>query len=169
MVFGKVGEDPINGWNDDPTSTPPFTAGPSFWLSWTKDHTLKRKSSVTDGVTNNPLSFNVSTEWDSLPSNTWNYLGSHNCDCHAANIDDKTKENAVIYPNPILKEEFYISTSSEIKEVLIYTLLGDLVLRKDSIDTTSLVISSFKQPSGVYFVRIVFTNGYNVIEKIEVN
>jgi len=167
-IFGKVGEDPNEGWSDDPNSIPPFTTG-SFWLSWSQDHTLRRKPNVTEGVTLNPASFNVSTEWDSLPQDTWDYVGFHVCDCHGANIsDDLTKERASVYPNPVFGENFFISTSSEIKEVLIFTLLGDLVLHKDSINKSDFIISDFSQPAGVYFVRIVFSNGYNIIEKIEV-
>lgn len=45
------------------------------WISWTSNHTLTRKMSVTRGITQNPEVFRVSMEWDSLAVNTFDHLG----------------------------------------------------------------------------------------------
>lgn len=68
-VFGKIGEDPGTAWSD----------GNGVW--WTKDHTLVRKASVTQGVSTNPSVFDVTLEWDTLPEDTWTELGQHVSSC----------------------------------------------------------------------------------------
>jgi hypothetical protein len=95
-IFGCIGEQPLNsqgttsptaGW----TNLPPFSIIPSgydgtipyFNRYWTIDQTLIRKPTIKSGVTINPEpeSFNPSIEWDSLPQNTFDSLGSHTCEC----------------------------------------------------------------------------------------
>ena len=84
-IFGKIGEDPGQGWSIDSTTN--YIAGNEYWLAWTMNHTLIRKNTVKKGVTKNPgseinnLYFNVALEWDSLPNNTWSNLGTHICNC----------------------------------------------------------------------------------------
>ena len=63
-IFGKVGEDPGNAWTDD-ASAGYTDANGGTW--WTKRQTLVRKASVKQGVTQNPILFNPTLEYDSLP------------------------------------------------------------------------------------------------------
>jgi hypothetical protein len=78
-IFGKSGDSSIasaEAWSDEF----PYDGSVGAW--WTKDHTLIRKSNVKHGVTVNPDPyFIVTTEWDSLPVNTWSNLGIHTCSC----------------------------------------------------------------------------------------
>ena len=84
-LIGKIGEDPGDAWTDDVTAG--FTdANGGAW--WTKNHTLVRKGSVKKGVGSNPVLFDPSAEWDSLPNNTWTELGSHDCECQPSPICD---------------------------------------------------------------------------------
>jgi len=61
--FGRVGEDPGSEWGSD--------------LQSTKDNTLVRKSSVTQGDTVIDDVFEPSLQWDGFANNTFEYLGSH--------------------------------------------------------------------------------------------
>ncbi|MCA9632028.1 MAG: hypothetical protein KC766_30450, partial [Myxococcales bacterium] len=63
--FGKVGEDPGDGWGD-PNGT-----------TYTRDHTLRRKCSVTHGDTNSGDDFIPSVEWDGFGLNQLDGLRSH--------------------------------------------------------------------------------------------
>lgn len=87
-IFGKVGEQPANGaWS----TVFPHNTGLGELV--TKDHSLIRKSSVLNGVTNLLIpSFNPLNEYDSLPPyivingnsvGNWGTLGSHNCICNS--------------------------------------------------------------------------------------
>ena len=80
-IFGKVGEDPGNAWTDDATSGYTDANGGTYW---TKYKTLVRKASVKQGVSVNPILFNPTLEYDSLPWGTYSGMGSHSCDCSTA-------------------------------------------------------------------------------------
>ncbi|HET8897403.1 MAG TPA: lamin tail domain-containing protein [Rhodanobacteraceae bacterium] len=76
--LGQVGNDPGSEWGTDPVTT--------------KDHTLRRKSSVCAGDTTDNDAFDPVTEWDGYPQNTFDGLGSHSVNCGPAvtslSIDD---------------------------------------------------------------------------------
>jgi len=80
-IFGKVGEDPGAAWTDD-ASAGYTDANGGTW--WTKRQTLVRKASVKKGVSVNPILFNPTLEYDSLPDGTYSGMGSHSCDCSTA-------------------------------------------------------------------------------------
>jgi hypothetical protein len=65
------------------TNTAPHFTG--VGIAITADHTLVRKSSVTDGIKANPSSFNPLAEYDSLSANTFDHLGWHKFDKAPAN------------------------------------------------------------------------------------
>ena len=89
-IFGKVGEDPGYAWTDDATAG--FTdANGGTW--WTANHTLVRKPSILNGVSQNPIVFNPTLEWDSLPNETYTGLGTHQVNC----INGCTDSNAINY------------------------------------------------------------------------
>ncbi|MBE3554941.1 MAG: lamin tail domain-containing protein, partial [Thermicanus sp.] len=64
--FGKVGEDPGTSWGSGNITT--------------ADHTLVRKSSITQGDTNLSDAFDPSLEWDAYPKDDASHLGSHTMD-----------------------------------------------------------------------------------------
>ncbi|MDC0304126.1 lamin tail domain-containing protein [Flavobacteriales bacterium] len=82
-IFGKIGENPGLSWTDDPLAMPPYTsynmATGSSW--WTRDITLNRKEEIGTGTAYNPLVFNATVEWDTLPNGTYSGLGWHDCLC----------------------------------------------------------------------------------------
>ncbi|HMQ90372.1 MAG TPA: lamin tail domain-containing protein [Flavilitoribacter sp.] len=72
-IFGVLGDDPGSAWSDGGLST--------------MDRTLRRKSSVTGGVTINPSGTGptgfatLTSEWDGYPTNDVSGLGAHTSDC----------------------------------------------------------------------------------------
>ena len=78
-IFGKVGEDPGGSWTDDATAGYTDANGGTWW---TKRQTLVRKWNVKKGVSVNPILFNPTLEYDSLPDGTYSGMGQHECDCY---------------------------------------------------------------------------------------
>jgi hypothetical protein len=165
-IFGKIGEQPENGWNDIP---PSYTAGSQFWTSWTEDQTLIRKRAIKAGVTSNPSLFMVQVEWDSIPEDTFDSLGFHHCDCGVMGIGDQPTNapSMVIYPNPVIGNELNVDGSAEWMKAEILTLTGQIVRsysqgtssRRAKIDTGSL-------GEGIYMLKIYFEDQSVVIQKV---
>ena len=157
-IFGKVGEDPGNAWTDDPSAGYTDANGGTWW---TKRQTLVRKSSVKKGVTQNPILFNPTLEYDSLPDATYNKMGSHTCDCSGiSDIYERKEVSYVIYPNPANKgEEVSIGTQIPVKNIILTNMLGEEVSYNNKINTTNLA-------KGIYIVNIEFVNGIFTEKKL---
>ena len=165
-IFGKIGEQPENGWNDIP---PSYTAGSQWWTSWTKDQTLVRKPSVKQGVKSNPALFMVHMEWDSLPRNTFDSLGFHRCDCESSNIWEKqnNQHSFIAYPNPVVGNTLKMNASAPWITIEIQNIIGQTISTyhfDGSVRETSLYIPDLNE--GVFFVKILFTDSTIAVQKI---
>ena len=158
-IFGKVGEDPGNAWTDD-ASAGYTDANGGTW--WTKRQTLVRKASVTQGIITNPILFNPTLEYDSLPDATYSGMGSHTCDCHTTNSIDENAISYVMYPNPAnIGNTVTINANAKIESIVVVNILGEKVLTQISnkIITTNLA-------RGTYIINIRFTDGRIVDNKL---
>ena len=158
-IFGKVGEDPGNAWTDD-ASAGYTDANGGTW--WTKRQTLVRKASVTQGIITNPILFNPTLEYDSLPDATYSGMGSHTCDCHTTNSIDENAISYVMYPNPAnIGNTVTINANAKIESIVAVNILGEKVLTQISnkIITTNLA-------RGTYIINIRFTDGRIIDNKL---
>jgi len=185
-VFGFIGPPMTsddNGWGEynDTTITynsggnpteytiTNYIVGPLFWLAWTKDHTLMRKAEVSYGVTENPDPYFVVTQqWDSLPENTFDSLGFHNCNCTTFGIDEnKTKVNVDIYPNPVNNNNFTIDAEEPISYIEMFDLSGRVVERIDLGDNVFSGNFSTKEDfKGLLFITVKLKSGISRTKKL---
>ena len=157
-IFGKVGEDPGSAWTDDVTAGYTDANGGTWW---TKRQTLIRKPSVKIGVTQNPILFNPTSEYDSLPDATYSEMGSHTCDCITTSIINKDV-TYVMYPNPTPKgKNVVINSKSVISYIEIYNMLG-----KKIISARTSIISTEMLLKGTYLINIYFEDGKSVRNKL---
>lgn len=183
-IFACIGEQPLNssgtasptaGWTDlAPYSSMPVgytTAefGPYFMRYWTQDQTLKRKASVTVGVSVNPapMSFNPSVQWDSLPENTYDSLGFHTCVCNIVGINDvESALKTQLFPNPA-NSQFTVRSALPIKEIEIYSLMGQKVaMGIREVAEYEVVFPIELLSGGMYSVRIIHDNGLISTKKL---
>lgn len=155
-IFGKTGDASMtssNGWSD----VSPYDG--SVGAIWTENHTLVRKPGVKAGVSANPSVFIVTTEWDSLPKDTWTGLGAHTCEC-LVGIDELTSTTSyVVYPNPSVDGQFTVTASEKIEGVQIIDMLGQVVFKEEYAEiTNNKMIDAAALPKGFYTVRIRFNN-----------
>jgi len=181
-IVARVGNpDPENGWTDitDTTITynsggvpteytiTDYIVGPLFWLSWTKDHSLVRKPGVTQGVTVNPDVFVVTMEWDSLPENTFDHLGSHDCDCNSASVSELSEGVDIsFYPNPVTDGILNIDAIEKIQSVTVINSSGQTIFHQSYDGVLQTAISTAELKTGVYFVKVEFANQSSFIKKI---
>jgi hypothetical protein len=185
-IVGKVGPPMTsddNGWGNinDTTITynsggvpteytiQNYIVGPLFWLSWTKDHTLIRKPSISGGVTSNPEPyFVVDVEWDSIPENTFDSLGFHNCVCTYLDVEENFHKSTIqIYPNPITNGEFSITSDEPIERIEIFDITGKLVeLREVERQTNTYHMRTDSELNGLYLLRTALRNGEIQTKKI---
>lgn len=162
-IFGKIGEDPGQSWSD----VFPYTDAQGSW--WTVNHTLQRKAAVTGGVTTNPSAFNVTTEWDSLPSNTWTGLGQHTCVCANVGIaETNAADKMSVYPNPS-NGEFVVNTSENISHIEVINTLGEVVVVEEFTSAeqqTTKRIDLSGMPGGIYMVQVQLNNGVVLTSKV---
>ncbi len=165
-IFGKTGTDPgSNGWNDLP---PDYVAGDEYWTSWTKDQTLIRKPTVKDGVKENPVTFMVNMEWDSIAKNDFDSLGFHRCDCGSLGINTNSFQHSVVmYPNPSTSNVVTISASERIEYITVVNQLGQIVYSQDFETGKKLVkIKSDFLTKGVYIVTARFVDSSVYVDKL---
>ena len=165
-IFGKIGTDPgSNGWNDIP---PTYFAGNEYWTSWTKDQTLIRKPTVTDGVKNNPETFMVNVEYDSVAKNTFDSLGVHRCDCGTLGIiQNQFGHSIVMYPNPSTNNTVTISASVKMESVRIVNQLGQLVYSEAfELGRKSVLLQGDFLAKGIYVVTVRFNDSSFYVDKL---
>jgi hypothetical protein len=155
-VMGKTGDASMtsaNGWSDA------FPYDGSAGVVWTENHTLVRKATVTGGVTVNPATFIVTTEWDSLPQNTWSQLGIHTCDCLLGLAEVSNSVSFTVYPNPVVDGQLTINASEAIESVQIINLLGQVVITENFVDfTKTKMINVEMLNKGIYTVKLKFSD-----------
>ena len=158
-IFGKVGEDPGGAWTDD-ASAGYTDANGGTW--WTKRQTLVRKSTIKQGVTQNPILFNPTLEWDSLPDATYSEMGAHSCGCATTAINENENVTYVMYPNPAVKgTSVTINSKSEIKIIEVINILGEKVL---SLNSNLIPTNNLKK--GTYIINIIFSDGKKIDNKL---
>jgi hypothetical protein len=177
-IFGKIGENPgpDTGWS----TTAPYNTGAGVVV--TVDHSLIRKSTVKQGVTNVAITeFNPLAEYDSIPATTylfdingdtiksnagnpiqfgnWASLGTHNCACNPLSVN-KVPDMSVfsIFPNPSVDGTFNITASAGIERIYVVNGLGQTVKNVKANSATNSTINLGDVP-GVYIVKVETGNG----------
>ncbi len=158
-IFGLKGQDPGSAWTDDASAG--FTdANGGTW--WTKRKTLVRKSNVKKGVTMDPIAFNPTLEYDSLPDATYSGLGAHNCDCNTTDLLNYNKHNKyIIYPNPVKQgSNINIGSNSKVETITVFDISGKEIMNSYN------YISSLNLSKGTYILRVNFLDGESIENKL---
>jgi hypothetical protein len=165
-ILGKTGDAAMttsSGWSD----LAPYDG--SAGTIWTENHTLKRKATVTQGITTNPTpEFIVTAEWDSLSVNTWTGLGTHTCTCATGINEIDNSVSVVLYPNPSNTGVFNVTTSEVINTIEVFNTLGQRVISEAGNKNKSMSIETTSLPKGVYVVKLAFDKNKSSVVKLSI-
>jgi hypothetical protein len=182
-IFGEIGVRPLDwqgGTTGAWTDTKPYWRGTGAYL--TKDQTLIRKHSVKFGIDRIamshygdestggfPNSFYAFAEYDSMPANFFDSLGTHWCDCKTSiAINELQHSNKItIQPNPVINDQFRVLSTSAITSVEVLSVIGQAVFfRNYASRLREVTVLLNNVPAGVYLVKIVNSDNQAVIKKI---
>lgn len=152
-IFGKPGEDPGTAWTDNADAGYTSTDG-GTWL--TANHTLRRKVDILSGTTTVPAQFYALAEWDSLPSNTWDGLGWHDCYCDpSVSVEDvNVPVEFNIFPNPVTEGNVQITANFAIQRVELFDQNGRRVLAEEvEAGVFNYTLNTEELEAGIYFVN----------------
>ena len=165
-IFGKTGDATMAsayGWSDQA----PYDG--SAGAIWTENQTLVRKPTVTQGVATNPSQFIVTTEWDSLPVNTFSGLGAHTCSCPTSINEIDNSVSVVVFPNPSNTNFFNVVSSETIETVELYNVMGQRVIIKGGNKTAKqLTVETGSVAKGVYTVKVLHTNNKITVTRLSI-
>lgn len=169
-IFGKIGEQPqlasnpnrTIGWSD----SSPYNRGLGKW--WTIDQTMIRKASVTKGVAANPTLFNPKAEWMLYPTNMFDSLRTHICDCNKfpASVSRLQALPLQVFPNPSVSSITAFIGSKD-SRISVTDMQGRIVPVTYTISETNgyrlLHISTENLPAGVYSLNVTGTEKQSAI------
>lgn len=190
-VFGKIGENPANetgssSGNDGAWSSQfPYSTGLGVLI--TKDHSMIRKPGILKGQTTNPSFFDPLLEWDSIPpvvvrlnangdtlfgqsgnpilDGNWTSLGVHECDCNSIGLHQDIKAAPSVYPNPS-NGVVHVKTQNEIRKIQVVSALGQQVKEINVSSSQGQVDIDLNNLHGVYFLRLLQSNGEQTLHKV---
>jgi hypothetical protein len=192
-IFGKIGQNPANelgiiggtstavgAWS----STYPHNTGAGVLI--TKDHSMLRKATIQKGETTNVAFFDPLLEWDSIPAvierldangnpilgtsgypildGNWTSLGTHECQCNPASIDEASNLEILLYPNPS-NGVVYLKNSENIRSVEVLSALGQRLFT-NTYSNKPLLVIDINGNKGVYFLKITMKNGAQEIKRV---
>lgn len=76
-----------------------------------------------------------------------------------------TKNSTLIYPNPTSSFVNIISSKEQMKVIALYNTIGQKAF-EESIDATEYTIDLNHLSDGVYFLKVTYTDGNTLIERI---
>ena len=152
-LYGRIGEGTgFGGWSAYGTDASGAT------LYATMDHTQIRKSTVTSGVTMNPSTFDVFAQYDTVPANTFTFLGAHTCDCNVS-VSENVERSISLYPNPVTGDILNVVSPSIIRSIRIFDNTGRVVFMNGTILDRMTRIQTSNLSKGAYTVEVISENG----------
>ncbi|MEI6436994.1 MAG: T9SS type A sorting domain-containing protein [Bacteroidota bacterium] len=182
-IFGEIGVRPLDwqgGTTGAWTDTKPYWRGTGAYL--TKDQTLIRKHTIKYGIDRiamskygnestgiYPNSFYALAEYDSMPANFFDSLGTHYCDCKTSSVvsEIQNSNNVVIQPNPVTNFQFSIISATPVRSVEVVSIIGQTILTRNYVNRPKeILVQLGNLPQGIYLVRIGNAENQTLIKKI---
>ena len=107
----------------------------------------------------NPSTFDVFTQYDTLPANTFTFLGAHTCDCGTIGVSENEERSFSMYPNPLTGDVLNVVSSKNIRSIRIFDNTGRIVFANGTILDRMTRIQTSNLSKGAYTVEVISENG----------
>jgi hypothetical protein len=81
-------------------------------------------------------------------------------------FDNKSEVNVVLYPNPVTNANVTINSEKEIQRIEVLNILGEQILSQKPIPSTSIKLEFNNLKSGIYIVKITFTDNTSSAKRL---
>ncbi|NCA75797.1 MAG: T9SS type A sorting domain-containing protein [Alphaproteobacteria bacterium] len=181
-IFGEIGVRPLDwqgGTTGAWTDTKPYWRGTGAYL--TKDQTLIRRHNIKIGIDRirmshygdsttgiYPNSFYAFAEYDSMPANYFDSLGTHWCDCKTSQsiVENKINNYLNVLPNPVTNDHFTVVSGAPLISLEVVSVVGQQVYFSTVSRQKEVKVQLENMPSGIYFVRAITIDQQKIIKKI---
>lgn len=124
---------------------------------------------VTNYYSNNNGSINSAITYYNLQGNEWGtpYICDSLLSKSPTNLYLEPGIN--IFPNPSSNSKITIKSNEFIKSFALFNNLGEIILTEDNINSKTIVLSTGKLQSGIYFIKTYCNNEQIFINKLLIN
>ena len=91
-------------------------------------------------------------------------FNNDSCNTNTLNIEENEKNSFIIYPNPV-RSRLTINSKTIIESMKIINHLGQVVF-SEKLNETSKSIDLTKLKSGIYYLKIKFSDGHKSVKKV---
>ena len=113
-------------------------------LRWTENFTLVRKTNVSIGVRENPVTFDPTQQWDTLPLNTFSNLGQYTNDCYFCDTVIDTIVTSICGGDSIIVGTSVYKSSGQYVDTLVSATGCDSIVKLTlTINPTHLVLQNY--------------------------
>jgi len=145
-----------------------------------------RKNSILKGVNTLVSFFDPLLEWDSIPpvivrldangdtlfgtsgnpilDGNWSSLGSHDCSCNPAGINETQEAELILFPNPS-SGLVYLKNAENIQSIQLISALGQQIF-SNPYSNNPLIVLDLTGNKGVYILKITMKNNSQVIKRV---
>jgi hypothetical protein len=101
----------------------------------------------------------VFAQYDTVPANTFTFLGTHTCDCGTIGISEMTERAFSMYPNPVSGDVLNVVSPKNIRSVRIFDNTGHILFMNGAILDRMTRIQTGSLAKGAYTIEVGFENG----------
>jgi hypothetical protein len=85
---------------------------------------------------------------------------------YSLGLESKSEVDVVVYPNPVTNANVTITSEKEIQKIDILNILGEQILSQKPIPSNSIKLVFDDLKSGIYIIKITFTDNTSSAKRI---
>jgi hypothetical protein len=105
------------------------------------------------------------TSGNPILDGNWFSLGTHNCTCNPASVDELNSNSLMVYPNPS-NGIVNVRNNGNLKSIQLVNSLGQTINTVANITNKQLITLDLNDLRGVYFLKITSQNGEQQLRKV---